>query len=216
MKRGFVYPTADVTKVNPNWYYNWGPAETPGVNIPFVPMVWGKKPVNLALKAPIILGFNEPDGAAQSNLTPDHALSLWSGVVSNGLRVGSPATAENPATGTWLNSFKGGYDFVCVHWYAPPNPAGFLKFIDAVYAKFNKPIWITEFAVADWKGTLNLTPAQVLTFMEAVIPELEKRDYVERYAWKTRTVSDPALGASAIFNDDGSLTTLGQYYSTLP
>jgi len=44
---------------------------------------------------------------------------------------------------------------------------------------------------------------------------LDARSYVERYSWKTRSTEDPHMGTSAIFNDDGSLTALGQIYSNI-
>ena len=51
--------------------------------------------------------------------------------------------------------------------------------------------------------------------MTAACAGLESREYVERYSWKTRTTSDAALGTSALFNDDGSLTDLGIIYSKI-
>jgi len=218
MKRGFVYPDANVLKLRPNWYYNWGPQPTPGVDAPFVPMIWGK---NTKPPGPsnIVLGFNEPDGAAQSNLTPQQALDLWPEVVSTGTLVGSPATAGSPvSSGSWLSQFHGSYDFVCLHWYGPASPDSFLNWLDAVHQQYQKPIWITEFAVADWsaKGgpkSNKFTPDQVLSFLKAVLPVLEYRDYIQRYSWKTRTLEDPCMWFSSVFNDDMSLTALGQWYS---
>lgn len=218
MKRGFVYPDANVTKLNPNWYYNWGAQPTLEVQVPFVPMVWGKH-TQVPGKSEYILGFNEPDGAAQSNLTPQQALAMWPSVRAAGATVGSPATAGSPvASGSWLSHFEGDYDFVCVHWYAPPNPDAFLSWLDEIHKQYNKPIWITEFAVADWsaKGgpkSTKFTPDQVLTFLKAVVPVLEYRDYIQRYSWKTRTMEDPCMWFSSVFNDDMTLTELGLWYS---
>ena len=108
-------------------------------------------------------------------------------------------------------------DFITTHWYAPPNSASFLSYIDAIYAKYGLPIWITEFAVADWAGKypggydINL----VKTFIQEACAGLDARDFVERYTWKTRTLSDPKLGTSSIFFDDGTLTELGQIYAAI-
>jgi hypothetical protein len=215
MKKGFVYPTADVVKVNPNWYYNWGPNPTPGVTVPFVPMVWGKNTSLPSSNNSVVLGFNEPDLACQSNLTPVQATSLWSAV--KGTRIGSPATSENPVTGTWLKSFGGDYDFVCLHWYGPCNVTSFLHFVDSAWEQFKKPIWITEFAVADWSSrtvkSTRWTANDVHVFMTQVLPCLESRPYVERYSWKTRNTEDNSMWFSSIFNNDGTLTPLGEIYS---
>ena len=102
-------------KVNPRWYYNWGMYKTPGVDCEFIPMVWGSTYRKPNQKNPrFILGFNEPDLHSQANMSPDKALDLWHRV--KGILIGSPATAENPVTGTWLKAFKGRYDFICIHW----------------------------------------------------------------------------------------------------
>jgi len=228
-KKGAVISSTDpqvVTKIrslNPNWYYTWGTTAVLGLeSIPFTPMCWGAKSVSkFGVPVPVLLGFNEPDGAAQSNLTPQQAMSLWPKLEEASSRLGSPAMAGNASkAGSWLETFVNfnpKFDFVCVHWYAPPNAESFLKQIDAIYVKYQKPIWITEFAVADWAGKhpggydVNL----VSQFMKDACAGLESRDFVERYTWKTRTLSDANLGTSSLFNDDGSLTALGATYAAL-
>ena len=225
-KKGFVYDLTDpnfvskLMSVNPRWYYTWGLHGSPQVDLPFVPMAWGKGSLPQE-DSPIMLGFNEPDGAAQSNLTVQQALSMWARVTSYGDRIGSPATAGNPTTaGCWLEQFMDAapkVDFICVHWYAPPNSASFLKEIDTIWAKYKKPIWVTEFAVADWSGKFpgGFASALVETFMTEACAGLDARSYVERYSWKTRNTEDPHMGTSAIFNDDGSLTPLGKLYASI-
>jgi len=228
-KKGAVLSSSDpkiVTKIrslNPTWYYTWGPTAVLGLeDIPFTPMCWGSKSVSkLTVPIPVLLGFNEPDGAAQSNLTPTQAVGLWPKLEAVSSRLGSPAIAGNASkAGSWLETFTNSnpkFDFVCVHWYAPPNVDSFLKQIDAIHAKYQKPIWVTEFAVADWAGKypggydVNL----VSQFMKDACAGLEARDFVERYTWKTRTLSDTNLGTSSLFNDDGSLTALGAIYAAI-
>ena len=206
--------------VNPTWYYTWDVTPVPGLeSIPFVPMCWGAKSISkFTGPVPLLLGFNEPDNSAQSNLTPQQALSLWPEVQAIGQRLGSPATAGNPAkSGSWLETFQGEYDFVCVHWYAPPNVSSFLSEIDNIWCKYKKPIWVTEFAVADWSGKFpgGFPINYVTSFMKDACAGLDARDYVERYTWKTRTPEDPNMGTSALFNDDGSLTYLGKTYASI-
>ena len=228
-KKGAVLSSSDpkivpkIRSLNPNWYYTWGTTAVLGLeDVPFTPMCWGANSVSkLTGPIPVLLGFNEPDGAAQSNLTPTQAIGLWPKLEAVSSRLGSPAIAGNASkVGSWLETFTNSnpkFDFVCVHWYAPPNSDSFLKQIDAIYAKYQKPVWVTEFAVADWAGKypggydVNL----VSQFMKDACAGLEARDFVERYTWKTRTLSDPNLGTSSLFNDDGSLTALGQIYSLL-
>ena len=78
---------ADLDKLGATWFYDWGTSSSCKTNAQFVPMVWGgwsaatnpTPPAKLATAgAKIILGFNEPDHADQSNLTVTAALALWS------------------------------------------------------------------------------------------------------------------------------------------
>ena len=244
-KKGFVYGSSDPTTpakvgaLNVGWFYNWNFVRSPGMNtsLPYTPMIWGMTSVNNPMAVSLInqlnnpgyenvvLGFNEPDGAKQANMTVDQAIQNWALLVNTGRRVGSPATASNPTkAGSWFANFMtaakaGGLrvDFIAVHWYAPPNVASFLNELDTLYQQYNLPIWITEFAVADWTATTGskFTVDDVTAFMKAVVPELNKRPYIERFAWKTRATSDVNMGTSALFNDDGSLTALGVVYASL-
>lgn len=244
-KKGFVYGSSDPTTpvkvgaLNVGWFYNWNFVRNAGVDasLPYTPMIWGMSSVNNATAVStinhvdnvgyenVVLGFNEPDGAKQANMTVDQAIQNWSLLVNTGRRVGSPATASNPTkAGSWFANFMtvakaGGLrvDFIAVHWYAPPNVASFLNELDTLYQQYNLPIWITEFAVADWTATTGskFSVDDVTAFMKAVVPELNKRPYVERFAWKTRATSDVNMGTSALFNDDGSLTALGAVYASL-
>ena len=44
---------------------------------------------------------------------------------------------------------------------------------------------------------------------------INKVDSVPRHAWFSASPDDGALGASALFNKDGSLTDLGLLYASL-
>ena len=240
MKKGLVYcndgtSVAKVTSVKAFWHYNWNTTIPINISVPYVPQIWGLKTLSfinsLNTQIPgydnVLLGFNEPDGAKQSNISVADAITNWSALESTGRRLGSPATAGNPtATDSWLSQFMAAakannnrVDFICVHWYAPPNARSFLAEIDAIYDMYKLPIWITEFSPADWKATTTTpskyTSLDAINFMNTVIPALNSRDYVERYTWKTRSTEDINLGFAALFNDDGSLTDVGKAYAGL-
>lgn len=236
IKKGFACGStvpaipATLVSLHAKWYYNWGYIATPNVSntIPFVPMVFSNKVTSnptamVALKGTSsqpLLCFNEPDLPQQANMTVPKAIASWSIAEKTGRRMGGPATATNPTSTTgWLANFMkakpaGGVDFMCVHWYGPANAASLLRVIDNLYNIYKKPIWITEFAVADWTTPNKYTPSQVAAFLSAVIPQLESRAYVEKYAWKQRTASDPNMGSSTMVNADGSLTALGTLYAS--
>jgi len=225
-KKGFVYTWKDSTaadkmkSLNLDWYYTWSPNQIKGLDIPFVPMIWSPKQLGtlLTLKGDTILGFNEPDRSDQSNVSVADAVRLWPQLIRTGKRIGSCATASNPTTPGWQQDFMTqtnvGVDFITVHWYAPPNAHSLLAELQTLYEEYKKPIWITEFAVADWKNmTGGFANDKVIEFMKDVLPVLDELPYVEKYAWKTRSPSDANMGTSALFNDDGSLTDLGKVYA---
>ena len=256
-KKGFVYdlkingaPNAQfntqMQSLNLGWYYTWGLAGSPGLNLKFSPMVWGAPDAQKLSQIPAgsseLLAFNEPDGnqpGAQSNIRVQDVVSLWPTLKNTGLRIGSVAASQNPmatsykpndgsatlttsyfdALWTALSAAGNTPDFIALHWYAPPDANGFLAWLDSIYAKYQKPLWITEMCVADWKATATtpekFTTAQIQTFMDAVVAGMNSRSYVERYCWKTRPTTDYNMGNGALIALDGSLTPLGQHYATL-
>ena len=198
-----------------------------------VPMAWGRNAVDTKEWATRqqsgdyreLLGFNEPDSNKQANMTVAEALALWPKLEATGLRLGSPATAKTK--GEWMKEFMAGVeekglrvDFIAVHRYGGVDPERFLKSLKELHEKYKRPIWITEFAVADWKaaksGKSRYSSEQVYKFMETVLPQLEKLDYVERYAWFSPSRDKPALAHSALFDGKGSLTRLGKLYQGQP
>lgn len=219
MKKGCVLKnTESATKIdalNVDWYYTWGTKQIVDAPVEFVPMIWGKNPFP-DVEWDTILVLNEPDRPDQSNVTVDDAVSIWNSVHAK--RRGSPATAGNALKSEWFSLFMQIVrpDFICIHWYGPPNPDSLLKLVDGLYTKYSLPVWVTEFSVAQWNTTKRMyTVDEVLNFMKVVVPELKSRSHVERFAWKTRAQTDPYMGTSALFDDNGKLTRVGELYGTL-
>lgn len=229
-----------------HWYYTWGTTipESQEANMPanaeFVPMFWGagnvnanniNKLINLKNQGKIkyILGFNEPDLREEANMTVEQALDLWPQLESIGLPLVSPATSYpslNPDS--WFVRFMDGaqsrglrVDYIAVHLYVGGNPGTYIKILQDVYARYGKPIWITEFAVRDDNTGGNpannmYTPEMILTFMQNLLPQLEALDFVYRYAWFNPSPTMAGLWPCALFNQNGSLTILGDYYKSIP
>ena len=217
------------------WHYNWTAAwkgrEIKGA--PFVPMIFrdnewtagSLEKVRVARskkESSPLLGFNEPDGKDQANMTVEEALKLWPDLEKTNRRLGSPVTVH--PDNEWMQAFMNGakdkglrVDFICVHWYGERDADKFIGRIQEVHELYKKPIWITEFAIADWSAKSlkenKHTPEDVLKFMEDVLPRLEKLDFVERYAWFPAKAGDPKLGHSALFGKDGKPTALGEFYA---
>lgn len=225
-----------IESLNVGWHYNWT-ANWKGRKIkdtPFVPMMFANNQwASAALKelrvakskadTNPLLGYNEPDGKEQANMSVEAALAFWPQLEKTNRRLGSPATVH--PDNEWMKGFmKGaddkGYrvDFICVHWYGQNDSAKFIERLEAIHQLYDKPIWITEFAIADWSAKsskdIEHSPEDVLNFMKKVLPKLEQLDFVERYAWFHAAPNHPKLGSSALFDDNGELTELGEFYSS--
>ena len=225
-----------IAEFNVYWHYSWAEhlCDLEPDNVNFVPMIKSGRSIddtvvtylkNLKDEGRIkyLLGFNEPDGVNQGNTTVEEAIAKWPLLDVVGVPLGSPATV-NP-TNTWMRDFMSRaeanglrVDFVAVHSYGGPDPVDFLNKIKKVYELYGKPIWITEFGCGDWQAKTveenRHTPEAVLAFMQAVLPELEKLDYVHHYAWFPASITKPQLTSSALWDSDGNLTPLGQFYKS--
>lgn len=220
-----------VTQLNVAWYYTWAPEPIAGVEgVEFVPMLWGGRNLDDKLrilkrgpKPRYLLLINEPDKTEQANMSVDEVARLWPTLSGLAEYVSAPTPSKE--LGPWAQRFHAiaaerdlKFDFIAIHVYSPPNPARFLAEVDEVHRTYGLPIWITEFAVADNQATDDapgrVTPEQTLAFMKAVLPELERRSYVQRYAWFGAGKGGKArVRNSRLFDADGKLNELGRYYA---
>ena len=218
-----------------SWTYNWAAAPN-GVKAPkgveYVPMIWGASSADAATLATAkrngstLLGFNEPDFADQSNMTVAQALDLWPKLQATKLRLGSPAVAWGAdQEGKWLDQFmdgaaKRGYrvDFITLHWYGgdfnPTNATNQLRsYIQATYAKYHKPIWVTEYALMNFSGSPRLPSAKVQAdFVTKSTAMLERLSYVERYAWFAFPTSTDGSDGTGLYRPGGVPTVPGKAY----
>ncbi|KAM0748216.1 hypothetical protein T439DRAFT_279137, partial [Meredithblackwellia eburnea MCA 4105] len=185
-----------------SWAFNWAnfPAGELQNNVEFVPQLWGGSPdllsawpgnatMALANGATAFLGFNEPDQAAQANLSVQQAVFLWRQYMEPfagncGLKLISPAitNGEGPNMGLqYLVDFLGNctachIDAVAAHWYAGYNDTQYFKdHFTQIYNTTGKNIWVTEFM--GWG-----TPEQETAFVEEIVPWLEEQPFIEKYA----------------------------------
>lgn len=216
-----------------HWFYSWGSNIPNGVptDVEFIPMIWGywgndqsiAKAGTDAKAAGIdtLLGFNEPDEKTQSNMSVEKALKTWPLLMQTGLRLGSPGCVH--PDNEWMKRFMAEakkrelqVDFVTVHSYGGTNSDALIKRLESIHRMYQKPIWITEFAVGDWNAKSpeknRHRPSAVLNFMEKTLPRLESMDFIERYAWFPAGQDNKALGTSALYDKEGQLTRLGEFY----
>jgi hypothetical protein len=218
-----------IATINPSWFYDWGALDVSTTNTEYVAMGWNINLSNNFLNlntyptrtdVNTLLAFNEPDGTSQANI-PDVnvALPVYKNLLRTGYRMGSPATKEENWN-TWLSDFTtiaqaddARIDFVAIHWYDWGNWNGtnttvdaqqmlnrFKNYINQVYARYQKPIWITEF-----NANVNRTIATQDAFMRLVLPYLESDSRIERYAYFFEASFPPTF-------TDGTITPLGQLY----
>eukprot|EP01047_Picozoa_sp_COSAG01_P081654 COSAG01_NODE_16367_length_1242_cov_1.634296_1_plen_380_part_10 len=225
-----------------SWGYNWGvtsnlsdPASPWLANgLEFIPMVWDDRHLlsngswasagtTQFSNASALLGFNEPNFPDQANMSPQQASQAWPSVeklaAANSVPiVVSPAMNFNKVDPIgWLDEFFAlcshcRIDAIALHSYTCywSFLAGHLD----KYRKYNRPLWLTEFACADSSERKNQTGQ--MAYMKEVIPHLEADPQIYRYAWFSH---DFALGPpgqnEASLVRDGSLTALGQLYGSL-
>lgn len=217
-----------------SWYYTWSTAHSEVTSPPsagFVPMIWGRDsvtPQNLSQaksQGPYLLGFNEPDMAQQSNMTVEQALSLWPQLMDAGKVLGSPAVAYGGDTpGGWLDRFMSGakakgyrVDFITLHWYGgdfrTAEAVGQLtSYLNAVHQRYNKPIWLTEYALIDFShGTRFPSPGQQASFVTASTKALEGLPWLRRYAW-FGLGADASAPSSGLFTSGTSATAAGRAF----
>jgi RNA polymerase sigma factor (sigma-70 family) len=227
----FTGVTAALKDVGAGWYYDWEASRSniaAPTGVEFVPMIRAAASVTTAIleqakqQGTELLGFNEPDLASQANMSASQALDLWPKLVATGLRLGSPSVAfggDNP--GGWLDQFMTGaaargyrVDFIALHWYGSDFSAAAVgqlrSYVQAVYNRYHKPIWLTEYALINFGGGQKYpTQAQQAAFVTGSTTMLDALPYVARYAW----FALPSQGAdTGLYRSANSPTTVGLAY----
>ncbi|WP_234016857.1 glycosyl hydrolase [Streptomyces sp. LaPpAH-108] len=200
-----------------SWYFNWASstgAVTRPDGVEYVPMIWGPGSVTdeelgkAGQEGTELLGFNEPDSATQSDMSPEQALDLWPRLENTGLRLGAPAVSHDAdVPGGWLDRFMRGaeqrglrVDFIPLHWYGAdfgPDAAAQLRdYIQRVHDRYHKPIWLTEYGLTDFSQGSPRYPdqRQETDFITSSTRMLDGLDFVERYAWFTLSTRTSPTG----------------------
>lgn len=224
--------SAAIKGVGASWYYTW--ASTTGdtarpEGVEFVPMIWGADAVNskdldnATREGKQLLGFNEPDMPGQADMPAARALELWPKLEGTGLRLGAPSVAYGAdQSGSWFDQFMTGagerglrVDFIPLHWYGAdfgPDAVDHLRgYLEAVHARWKKPIWLTEYALTDFTGSSPRYPseAEQTAFVKSVVPMLGSLSFLERHAWFTLSTDASPTG---LCGKDGALNATGRAY----
>jgi hypothetical protein len=192
------------------WYYSWSADKDTKPNQEYVPIkqntgwpststISGKTNVNH------LLGLNEPDRSDQANATVAQAIASMPDLLATGLRIGSPAIADNL---TWLYNFMDEcerlnyrVDFVAIHAYWGGSGGAFNAYTNGqvdinkwynhlkeIHTRTGRPLWITEWNNgANWtnetwpSGTAAQEQKQ-LADLQKIIYMVDTCSFIERYS----------------------------------
>lgn len=219
-KKGMAGYISRLADIQGDWGYNWGRTNSVGLptNVVFHPMQWGNFNWNTLEqlvpawrredKSMHMLGFNEPDGADQSNIAVADAITYWPRLERTDLPLVSPVTI-NPGA-TWMNDFMTqaqglGYrvDVVAAHKYPGPdsgNPDGLISELQTLNTTWNRPVWLTEFSTVDWGA--------------ATSAEISSTTQILNGVWGSSATSIWAVGASGTILKSNGTTWTAQTSNT--
>jgi hypothetical protein len=178
-----------------SWFYNWGVSTNEGLlDIEFVPCKWTAwNDVDSQWQTILnnntsnhLLGFNEPDGATQANMSFELMLKRWPKMMESGMRLGSPAVASDLQLLydfiDKCDALNYRVDFVAMHDYGEGTAETFYNKCKAIHDRTGRPIWIKEF---NWGGTW--TPsrpsyADIAARIKLIIEKYDTEGIIERYA----------------------------------
>ncbi|HEY3402451.1 MAG TPA: glycosyl hydrolase [Ohtaekwangia sp.] len=204
----------------------------------YVPMGWNGSFDKAAMRAFLLthpnvkylLGWNEPNFTTQANMTPTQAAAHWPDLeeladefdlelVSPAMNYCDQCVSENGTTYSdpvkYLDDFFAActgcrVDHIAIHSYMGNVSA--LQWYVGLFKKYDKPIWVTEFA--NWENNPTLQVQK--SFMVGAVDYLENDPDVFRYAWFTGRFSGAPYIGILKYNQQGALTDLGDIYVNMP
>lgn len=214
-KKGFCGPERFYrAELGCDWYYNWSLSPFPSINLPFAPMVWGwdeartsRRLRQLSRPAPILFGFNEPDGRNQANLSVPEALGAWPKFQNLADEIVSPSCVNS--RGRWMTNFmlqaeRRGLrvDSIGVHSYSAPNAEQVIERFEKTWELYGRPLWVTEIGIADWRAQREKKRNRYkvedsLRFMSDILAYMDRTSWIRGYCWFS----------GGTFGDGGSLST---------
>jgi hypothetical protein len=109
-------------------------------------------------------------------------------------------------------------DFITLHWYGGDFVTAdavqqLQSYVEAVYARYHLPVWVTEFALINFGTSPASYPTQAgqAAFLTAATQMLDGLSYVQRYAWFALPTS-AGSGTTGLFGPGPSVTPVGQAF----
>lgn len=238
-KKGLADVRDNYRRLRVSWEYNWMQTPRQGElpeDVTYCPMWWNaghldQQPLRYAgwqreARPMALLGFNEPDLAIESNMTPEQAAAAWPLLEAADLPLLSPAPATSFSG--WMDEFHNrmearGHrtDFYGAHCYLDPFPDALVGYLTKIHEQWGKPVWLTEFAGFDTSGHARYSEEKHYRFLAEFLWRAEGLPWLERYSIFPFFIDpapepwDPAPDRrSAMFNAAGTeLTSLGELYA---
>ncbi|MCD0468656.1 cellulase family glycosylhydrolase [Flavobacterium sp. JAS] len=178
------------------------------ISVEYVPMAWNQ--VNDAdvqafinrIKpgAKYLLAFNEPNFNDGARLTPQEVVNAWKNIEKIAAAKNLEIVSASPAFNDPNNNY-GGYssptawhdqffalcpnckvDYIAFHTY--DSSSGSVIGVTGLLKKYNRPIWVTEFA-----NRVIQTAAEKTAFMKDIVTSFENDPDIYRYSWFTGRVN---------------------------
>lgn len=177
------------------------------IGVEYVPMAWNQISDNnvqafidrIKPGAKYLLAFNEPNFNDGARMTPQDAVNFWKNIEKIAVAKNLEIVSASPAFNDPNNSY-GGYssptawhdqffllcptckvDYIAFHTY--DRTSGDVIGVTSLLKKYNRPIWVTEFA-----NRVVQTAAQKTAFMKEIITNFENDPDIYRYSWFTGRV----------------------------
>lgn len=234
-KRGLAYNDGELCSTfgkSFGFAYNWAQTESKDVGAPFVPMM--HKPqdstaeawlanVDIAVKggSKAVMGFNEPDIAAQANMSPEAACAAWKEYMNPIASAHPDVTILGPSVSNsgsenqglqWLDTFhKVCPDAVVhasnIHFYDIYEEATIDRFkahVEKAAAAYGKPVWVTEFGLNPGSATED----QAAQFLKEAMSFMDSNDSCQGYSYFMVGTGENQL------NTANGLSKIGQVYAS--
>jgi len=216
-----LYNCRDMDTLNVEWWWNWN-TNKPCDAKEYVPQIWGRNNLPSLKSLPPgsdwVMAFDEPNNAyaGQDVMSPQEAASHWPEFEATGRKLVAPAPALGGTMShiKWLDGFFGNcskcrIDAVGIHTYLS-DPNQVVSIVQDLYNRYKKPVWLTEVCYPSGNADQNTQ------FMNQLLPQLERLEACQRYAWVADrwTFDDVARGAALLppNTNDFTLTQPGQSF----
>lgn len=167
-------------------------------------MLWGRKnvgqfrqhvlenPNGKYNQAKCVLTMNEPNQKGQADMSVYEACGLMRSNIlplkRQGWYVVSPATTSAPSGEKWMENFRStcpdvwrSIDAVAVHFY-DTSTRKFQNYVNRWYNRFEKPIWVTEYACQNFNGGAQCSQSKAQKFHIDMADWFDQQDFVEAYS----------------------------------